>query len=138
VPLHSIVNYDGQVSNQRGVHGRWESDLFERTRGRLTVAPAPPKSRQDPREFMFETLLASNRLAGSVLESDKRATEGREFYDDGYFEIFAKDQFTVLERRINDSISAVASLIIGAWESAGRPLPTDRPRSPRPTPRPKG
>ena len=31
---------------------------------------------------MFETLLASNRAAANVLESDKKAAEGREFYDD--------------------------------------------------------
>lgn len=139
VPLHSIVNYDGQTTNQRGIHSRWESELFERTRARLTIAPAPAKPRNDPRDFMFETLLASNRLAESVLESDRRATDGRDFYDNGYFEKLEKDQFTVLERRINDSISAVASLIIGAWEAAGRPpVPAERPRSPRPTPRPKG
>ena len=139
VPLHSVVNYDGQTTNQRGVHGRWESDLFERSRSRLTIKPAAPKPVLDPREFMFETLLASNRLADAVLESDKRAAEGREFYDDGYFATFEKEQFSALERRINDSISAVASVIIGAWEAAGRPsLPPDRPRSPRRTPRPKG
>ena len=38
---------------------------------------------------MFETLLASNRAAANVLESDKKAAEGREFYDDAYFEAFA-------------------------------------------------
>lgn len=139
VPLHSIVNYDGQQTNQRGVHARWESDLFARVRGRLTIAPPAPKPVRDPREFMFETLLASNRLADAVLESDRRATTGRAFYDDGYFAAFEKEQFTALEQRINDSISAVASLIIGAWDAAGRPaLPPERPRSPRPIPRPKG
>jgi hypothetical protein len=139
VPLHAIVNYDGQNTNQRGVHGRWESELFDRTRARLKIAPAPAKAVSDPREFTFETLLASNRLADAVLESDRRAAAGREFYDDGYFAAFEKEQFDALERRINDSISAVASLIIGAWEAAGRPsLPPDRPRSPRAIPRPKG
>jgi hypothetical protein len=64
---------------------------------------------------------------------------GREFYDDGYFAAFEKDQFAVIERRINESITAVASLIAGAWEAAGRPaIPPDRPRPPRPIPKPKG
>jgi hypothetical protein len=139
VPLHSVVNYDGQLTNQRGVHGRWESELFERTRGRLKVAPAPPKPTSDPRGFIFDVLLASNQLADDVLEADRLAATGREFYDDGYFAVFEKEQFSTLEKRINDSISAVASLIIGAWEAAGRPaIPPDRPRTPRPIPRPKG
>jgi hypothetical protein len=139
VPLHAVVNYDGQNTNQRGVHSRWESELFERTRARLKVAPAAPRAVTTPREFTFEALLVSNRLADAVLESDRRAATGREFYDDGYFTAFEADQFPVMERRINESITAVASLIIGAWEAAGRPaIPPTGARKPRPIPRPKG
>jgi hypothetical protein len=139
VPLHAVVNYDGQVTNQRGVHGRWEGELFERTRARLKIAPAAPRAVSDPRAFLFETLLASNQLAEGVLEADRRAAAGREFYDDAYFAAFEKEQFAIVERRINEAITAVASLIIGAWEAAGRPpLPPERAPSPRPISRPKG
>ena len=139
VPLHSVVNYDGQVTNQRGVHGRWESELFDRTRARLTIAPKPIHPVQHPRDFMFETLLASNQLVAPLLAADKQAAEGREFYDDAYFDAFGKDQFAALERRLNESVTALASMITAAWDSAGRPsLPPERPRQPRPTPRPRG
>lgn len=139
VPLHSVVNYDGQLTRQHGLHGRWESELFDRTRTRVKVAPAAATPASDPRGVMFDTLLASNRLVAGVLEADRQAAAGREFYDDGYFEAFAKAQFPVLERRLNESMTAVAALIAGAWDAAGRPaLPPDRPRSPRPIPRPRG
>ena len=63
---------------------------------------------------------------------------GREFYDGGYFEAFATGTMPVLERRLNDAITGVASIIIGAWEQAGKPaLPPDAPRTPRRIPRPK-
>jgi hypothetical protein len=138
VPLHSVVNYDGQRTNQNGIHGRWESELFDRVRARLKIASAAPSPVGDPREFMFQVLLDSNRLADGVLEADRRAVIGREFYDDGYFAALANEQFRVVEQRINDSITAVASMIIGAWDAAGRPpLPVDRPRTPRPIARPK-
>jgi hypothetical protein len=133
VPLHSVVNYDGQRTNQQGIHSRWESELFERSRERLTIAPAAPKPVQDAREFMFQVLLDSNRLAEGVLEADRKAAAGRQFYDDGYFAALSEDQFKVLEQRINDAITAVASIVIGAWEAAGRPpLPPERPRTFRP------
>src|SRR5688572_8327042 len=48
VPLHAVVNYDGQRTNQHGIHSRWESELFERNRERLKIAPAPLVPVNDP------------------------------------------------------------------------------------------
>ena len=46
---------------------------------------------------------------------------------------FGAASFDVLEQRTNDSISAVASMIAGAWEQAGRPkVPIALERPPRP------
>lgn len=138
VPLHSVVNYNGQLTGQDGLHSRWESELFERNRTRLTIAPPPVKPVTVPRDAMFDVLLASNRDSANVLESDRNAAAGRQFYDDGYFDAFAKGTLSTLERRLNDSISAVASFITGAWETAGKPaLPKDTGRTPRPIRRPK-
>ena len=108
MPLHAVVNYNGQLSGQDGVHSRWEGELFERNRSKLKIAPPPVKPVRVPRDVMFDVLLASNRLAANVLESDRKAAEGREFYDDAYFEAFAAGTLTTLERRLNDSISGVA------------------------------
>ena len=138
VPLHAVVNYNGQLTEQEGLHSRWESELFVRNRAKLAIAPPPVKPISNPRDFMFDTLLASNRDAVNVLESDRAAAVGREFYDDAYFEAFAKGSLPTLERRLNDSIAAVASAIIGAWEQAGKPtLPNDSSRTPRRIRRPK-
>lgn len=132
VPLHSVVNYDGQLTRQHGLHSRWESELFERNRAKLKIAPPALKPVSNPRDFMFEVLLASNRAVPNVLESDKAAVEGREFYDDAYFEKFASGTLPTLERRLNDSIAAVAAAITGAWEQAGKPaVPIEMPRTPR-------
>ena len=132
VPLHAVVNYNGQVTGQDGVHSRWEAELFERNRDKLAIAPVPIKPVTNPRDFMFETLLASNRAAPNVLESDQQAAAGREFYDDTYFEAFGKGTLPVMEKRLNESIAAVAAMITGAWETAGRPaIPVESTRTPR-------
>lgn len=138
VPLHAVVNYDGQLTDQNGLHSRWESELFERNVSKLKIAPPAMKPVTNPRDFVFETLLASNRDAANVLQSDKAAVAGREFYDDQYFEAFAKGTLPTLERRLNVSIAAVAATITGAWEQAGKPpVPTELPRTPRRVRRPK-
>jgi hypothetical protein len=138
VPLHSVINYNGQLTGQDGVHSRWESALFERHRDRLSIAPPPVKAVAVPRDEMFAVLLASNRDSAGVLDADRKAAEGRELYDEAYFDAFAKGTLSTLERRLNDSIAGAASFIIGAWEAAGKPaIPKDAARTPAPIRRPK-
>jgi len=132
VPLHAVVNYDGQLTGQNGVHSRWEAELYERNQAQIAFAPAAATPVSRPRDFMFDALLASNRLAAGVLDADRSAAAGREFYDDGYFAALGTAQLPVMQKRLNESITAVASVIAGAWEQAGRPnVPTELPRTPR-------
>ena len=138
VPLHGVANYNGQMTGQTGIHSRWEAELFERNRASLKIAPVPINPVTNPRDFMFDTLLASNRLASNVLESDQSAAAGREFYDDAYFDAFGKGTLPTLEKRLNDSIASVAAVITGAWQQAGKPpVPAELPRTPAPIRRPK-
>lgn len=128
VPFHAVVNYDGQLTGQNGIHSRFESFLFERYRAQLTVAPAPMAPIRNPRDFIFETVIAGTQLVPPILASDLEAIGSRDVYDDAYYEAFFKDNRAVLERRVNESISAIAAMIAGAWEAAGRPaLPVDPP-----------
>jgi hypothetical protein len=137
VPLHASANHDGQLTGQNGVHSRWEAELFERNRAAIKAAPVAIAPVTNPRDFMFDTLLASFRATSNVLESDKQAAAGREFYDDAYFEAFRKGTLPTLEQRLNDSIAGVAAVITGAWQQAGRPaVPVELPRTPRPVRRP--
>jgi hypothetical protein len=135
VPFHAVWNYDGQRTNQRGIHSRFETELFARERARLNVAPAAPSGVADARNAIFDTLLVGVKLTDEVLAADKAAAAGREFYDDGYFDAFRVEAGPIMERRLNESITAVASFIIGAWEQAGRPpVPLESPRRPRRVP----
>lgn len=121
VPLHAVSNYDGQLTKQWGIHSRWEAVLFERYRDQLTIAPTPIPPVKDPRAFLFDALLQSNRLAASVLEADRQAIGDHDVYDDAYYAAFFTANKSVMERRLNDSIAAIAAMITGAWEAAGKP-----------------
>lgn len=131
VPFHAVVNYDGQATNQRGIHSRFESELFRRFQDRIAIAPVVPAPVLMPRDFIFERLIEGTRLVPAILAADKAAAEGREFYDDGYFDMFFVGAKPVIERRINDAIGGVAAVIAGAWMKAGSPvLPLDDARPP--------
>jgi hypothetical protein len=70
---------------------------------------------------MFDILLASNRLVEPVLAADLAAARGRTDYNDRYYDAFFADARPILERRISESVTATAGLILGAWDQAGRP-----------------
>jgi hypothetical protein len=61
------------------------------------------------------------KLAAVVLEADRVAIGTRDVYDDAYYAALFKGSRAVLERRIDESTAAVAAMIAGAWEAAGRP-----------------
>jgi hypothetical protein len=132
VPFHAALNHDGQLTGQWGIHARFESELFDRFRSKLDVAARLPEKIGNPREFMFETLVASFPLVQPILDADKSAVEGRDLYDDAYFTIFFGRVRPILEKRLADSIGSVAAIITAAWIDAGRPaLPVDAPNPPR-------
>jgi hypothetical protein len=137
VPFHAALNYDGQLTGQRGIHSRFETELFLRYQDRLNATPGPLVKVANARTFVFDALIAGFRLVQPVLDADKAAVQGRDEYDDAYFDKFFAKVQPILERRLAESISGVASLIAAAWTDAGRPpLPVEERRIPRKVGRP--
>ena len=137
-PFHGVINYDGQLTRQNGVHARFETALVERYKSQLVLAPKALPPIRAPRDFIFERLIEDTRLAPGILKADLDAIGTRDVYDDQYFDAFFTATRPVLEQRLNDSIAAVAAAITGAWEAAGRPpVPvTPGPQPPRRRARP--
>lgn len=120
-PLHAHENHDGQLSKQHGVHARFETTLFERFSSQLTIKPAAPSPVANARDAAFEVLLESYRLVEPLLEADRAAFVSARSYNDAYYDAFFSRVRPLLERRLSESITATASVIMGAWEAAGRP-----------------
>jgi hypothetical protein len=130
VPFHATVNYDGQKTDQIGIHARFESELFNRYESQLSIKPPAPAPITAPRDLIFARLTSGLQLVEPLLAADRAALGTREEYDDEYYEAFFGRARPVLERRLNESISAVAGVFIGAWQAAGRPeLPLNLQRS---------
>ena len=130
VPFHAVLNYDGQLTGQHGIHSRFEAFLFERYRDQWTIAPKPIEPIRNPRDFIFDVVLQGTQLAPPILKADLDAIGSRNEYDDVYYAAFFKANRAVVERRLNESIAASAAMIAGAWEAAGKPAV---PVNPRPT-----
>jgi len=131
VPFHAVMNYDGQLTSQRGIHSRFETELVLRNLSRLRLEPVNVRPVGPIGEFVFDTLIEGEAIVATVLKADLAAAAGREFYDDAYFAAFAKTALPVAERRLGEAASAVASVITAAWTEAGKPpLPAQGPSTP--------
>jgi hypothetical protein len=120
-PFHAVTAYDGQATNQRGIHSRFETELVLRHRAALTLAPVKLRPVPDIKEFIFDRLVESEGLVASILAADRAATQDREFYDEAYFAAFAKGAWPLALRRLNEAAANTASVIAAAWAEAGSP-----------------
>ena len=129
VPFHAVLNYDGQLTGQHGLHNRWESELVARQRATLQLTPPPLVAVNDMRIVRVRRVAGQLSARRGDLRADKAAVAGREEYDDAYFELLYRDTRPILEERLSAAITGVASAIVGAWEAGGKPaLPLDPPR----------
>jgi hypothetical protein len=138
VPLHACSNHNGQYTDQRGIHGFWESRVpellaekqFDFFIGKATYI-------NNPLQFTWKRVMESGAAADSVL-SFERILNGRYAPDKKYgFEERAgvmvrqySFAYTVdynnslnnmIERRMRQSMFAVASFWYTAWVNAGQP-----------------
>lgn len=126
VPLHTTTNHDGQLTGQRGLHGRWESGLVDRylDEAALKGAPAAP---EDPAVAPWRWLDESFGLIPQLLADDLEAARGEAREQPtrsvGYWRNFWALQGPVVERRLTESGRRMAGLWLAAWIEAGKPKP---------------
>ena len=138
VPLHANSNHNGQYTNQRGIHGFWESrvpELLAEKEFDFFIGKAVYIT--DPVDFTWARVLESAKAADSVLNFEKELTkqfgadqkyafENRNGvlirqYSSAFTIAFNKKLEGMIERRMRQSIFAVASFWYTAWVNAGQP-----------------
>jgi hypothetical protein len=123
-PMHTILNYNGQFTDQKGVHKRYESDMVNRYLQELQNHPPVPDLIyvNEPLDYIFNYITNSHSLSEVLFTADRFASsrassaESEEYYHLLWFrtEYVTKIQF-------NAAVNALASLIYSAWKDAGEP-----------------
>jgi hypothetical protein len=138
VPLHVNSNHNGQLSNQEGIHAFWESrvpELLAETEFDFFIGKAAYI--QDPGDFTWKRILESARAADTVLAAEKELTKrfrsdkkyafeeknGRLMrqYSSAFTRAYDKMLNGMVERRMRQSVFAIASFWYTAWVNAGQP-----------------
>ena len=121
VPLHGVSNYNGQLSGRRRPQPVGKHDVralshsaHDRAQGRSADRALRATSCSIA---CSKTPSWSRRSSRPMLD----AIGNRDVYDDAYYDAFFSAQRRVMEDRLEKSIAAVAAIIAGAWEAAGKP-----------------
>ena len=121
MPLHVVKNYNGQLTNQHGVHQRFEDDMVEAYAEQIHLSPKMGAEIEDPLEAAFDIVLDSYVYADNLLHSDRRAKLGEDTYGTPYLEKFFRFSGWIAVQRMSDAASATASYWYTAWLRAGKP-----------------
>lgn len=138
VPLHASSNHNGQYTDQRGIHGFWESripELLAEKEWDFFIQKAEYIS--NPLDFAWKRVLESAAASDTVLKFEKKLSQSfppdRKFafevrngvvirqYSSAYTRKYDAMMNGMVERRMRQSIFAVASFWYTAWVNAGQP-----------------
>ena len=126
-PLHTIVNYDGQLTNQTGLHSRFETGLVRALSAQWILKPQPPVQDADLRARIFVEYLESYRHSQLIFAGDRLAVFGRNYHDPEFFRAFDNILGLLARKRLEAAVSFVSSLWYTAWIRAERPQLGGRP-----------
>lgn len=138
VPLHTTSNYNGQLTNQLGLHAFWESripELFADKDYDYLVGKAGYIS--DIETFGWNIVRNSHGLVDSVLKIESRLaqtfpTDQQYCFDErlgvttrlqceAYARAYQDAMKGMVEKRMREAILAVGSVWYSAWIDAGQP-----------------
>jgi hypothetical protein len=138
VPLHACSNHNGQYTDQRGIHGFWESRIPELLADKewdFFIGKAAYIG--NPSTFIWNRILESAAAADTVIRFEKKLSQ--QYSSDQRFSFEERNGLLVrqyassythaynnvlqgmVERRMRQSIFAVASFWYTAWVNAGQP-----------------
>jgi hypothetical protein len=137
VPLHCNVNYNGQLTNQHGIHAFWESRIPELLGETFDYVTGTAEYIPDINKKIWDIVLTSNLMSDSVLLLEEQLnasfpadrkysyeTRGQttvRTYAKDYTLAYNKLLDNMVERRMRETILNLGSFWLTAWINAGKP-----------------
>ena len=138
VPLHTTKNYNGQLTNQVGVHAFWENSIPELLcDSEFDFFVGKAEYIKNVREFIWDIVLESHSLKNDVLKADSIVNsvvpDEKKFVfkerngvvvrsqSETLIKAFDKELDKMVEDRMKKSIKALGDIWFTAWIDAGQP-----------------
>lgn len=137
VPLHTTQNYNGQLTDQVGIHAFWESRIPELFAKNYDFFTGGAKYIEDPLKEAWRILQSTYKLKDSVLLIEARLHSGfpsdqkYDFssrngiiirqYSERYSKAYEQALNGMVESQMRLSIASIGSFWYSAWIDAGQP-----------------
>lgn len=137
VPLHTTQNHNGQLTNQTGIHGFWESRLPELFAERYSFLVGEAHYVENPLQeawkiishthLLVDTVLSSEAMLNKYFPADKkysysrRNTQVMRQYSYAYSKVWHQQMNHMVERQMRLSILSIGAYWFSAWVDAGQP-----------------
>ncbi|MFC6997849.1 zinc dependent phospholipase C family protein [Rufibacter roseus] len=137
VPLHTTVNYDGQLSGQPGLHSLWESKLPELHLNQYCLQTKKASYLQNPEHQIWEVVRASHKLLPELLAQERivsgdftdqtkfnvteRNGRTRKYYSDEFAKAYQKALGNTVQSRMQAAAAQTASFWYTCWVDGGKP-----------------
>ena len=141
VPLHTTLNYNGQLTGQDGIHSFWETRLPELFSDDYNLLVGPASYHENPQLSIWDAVTGAHEALDSVLSFEKELS--LEFTEDQKYAFEKKADYTrriyskefsasyhekldgQVERQMRKSIKLVADFWYTCWIEAGQPVLDD-------------
>jgi hypothetical protein len=122
-PMHTVLNYDGILSNQKGLHSRYESKMFnffyEEIENALKVVN--PTEISNIETYVWDYITASHYNHHLIFLGDLEGVKMDSSYGEKYYEVFWLRTKFLTFQSLNNAVEAIASIFYTAWIEAGKP-----------------
>ncbi len=137
VPLHTTENYNGQFTDQYGIHGFWESRLPELFSDQYSLFTGKASYLDNPQISVWNAVATAHFALDSVLNIEKklskkiradkqytiaqRGQSNTKTYSTYYANAYHEALDGMVERQMKSSIKLVGDMWYTCWVDAGQP-----------------
>jgi hypothetical protein len=142
MPLHTSVNYDGQQTNQKGIHAFWESQLPELFGDTYNFNVGEAKYITNVQQEIWSILASSHALVDTLMNAEKavhadfpadriylkdaagnvvKNKYNQQLHSAEYAKAFHDKLNGMVEKQMRKAIAATANFWYTAWVNAGKP-----------------
>ena len=134
VPLHTTKNYNGQYTNQNGIHSLWETKIVNTIINDLIYLTKKAEYINDLNTFIWGIIIRSNNDVNKVLSVESKLSNEtniekytfpfkneKKTYSEEYIKIYNEKLNGMVENKIKLAIENLGSVWYTAWVDAGQP-----------------